>query len=377
MPRPDVDRRKSSSAGGGRGNARLRRLDETVGVAAIAALGAVTRRRAQPAGPRRIGVMKTTGIGDVVLLTAVVRDLAAVFPAAEIVVICGGENAGLARTLDGACVVEIPPAEPRRAIATLRAQRLDWLLDFGQWSRLEALYARLSGARWTAGFATPGQHRHAAYDVAVPHRADVSELENFRRLAAGGGVASTSLPRLEPVGADELPVKDPFVVFHLWPGGYRSELREWPLDSWRELAARLDSDGYGVVLTGARADADRTAAFARSCAGTLRRPPTSLAGRCSLAELVGVLASARCVVSVNTGVMHMAAATGVPTIALNGPTDARRWGPVGPVAVNVDSSLPGCGFLNLGFEYVGRRKDCMQGISVDAVAAAAREHARA
>jgi ADP-heptose:LPS heptosyltransferase len=377
MPRPDADRRRSSSAGGGRGNARLRRLDETLGIVAIAALGALTRRRRPPARPRRIGIMKTTGIGDVVLLSAVVRDVAAAFPDAEVVLVCGGENAGLARTLDAVRIVEIPPAVPHRAIAILRRERLDWLLDFGQWSRLEALYARLSGARWTAGFATPGQRRHAAYDVAVPHGADVPELENFRRVAAAAGVHSTSLPRLQAAGETEPSAPDPFVVFHLWPGGYRSELREWPLDRWRELAARMDGDGYAVVLTGGREDAERTAAFARSCDGVLQRPPTSLAGRCSLAALVGVLASARCVVSVNTGVMHMAAATGVPTVALNGPTDARRWGPVGPAAVNVDSSLPGCGFLNLGFEYAGEREDCMQGISVEDVAAAARELARA
>jgi ADP-heptose:LPS heptosyltransferase len=377
MPRPDADRRTSSSAPGGRGNARLRRLDETVGSLAVAALGALTRRRHRPAEPRRIGLMKTTGIGDVVLLTAVVRDVAAAFPDAEVVLVCGAENAGLARTLEGVRVLEIPPAVPRRAIAILRRERFDWLLDFGQWSRLEALYARLSGARWTAGFDTPGQRRGGAYDVAVPHGADVPELENYRRVADAAGVDSSSLPQLTAAAGAEPPAAGPFVVFHLWPGGFRSELREWPLERWRELAARMDGDGYAVILTGGPADAERTAAFARSCDGVLERPPTSLAGRVSLAALIGVLASARCVVSVNTGVMHMAAATGVPTVALNGPTDARRWGPVGPAAVNVDSRLPGCGFLNLGFEYDGMREDCMQGISVDDVAAAARELARA
>ena len=58
-------------------------------------------------------------------------------------------------------------------------------------------------------------------------------------------------------------------------------------------------------------------------------------------------------------------------MALNGPTSALRWGPVGPRTVCVDSDLPGCGFLNLGFEYEGQREDCMAGISVDRVADAA------
>jgi ADP-heptose:LPS heptosyltransferase len=74
--------------------------------------------------------------------------------------------------------------------------------------------------------------------------------------------------------------------------------------------------------------------------------------------------------------MHLAAAVGAPTIALNGPTSAARWGPIGPNVVCVDSELPGCGYLNLGFEYDGRRTDCMQGISVERVATAVRERAR-
>ena len=72
-------------------------------------------------------------------------------------------------------------------------------------------------------------------------------------------------------------------------------------------------------------------------------------------------------VSVNTGVMHLGAAVGTWTIALNGPTSSARWGPIGPRTVNIDSELPGCGFLNLGFEYDGQRIDCMEGITVERV----------
>jgi heptosyltransferase I len=60
----------------------------------------------------------------------------------------------------------------------------------------------------------------------------------------------------------------------------------------------------------------------------------------------------------------------VLTIGLNGPTSSRRWGPIGSRAVSLDSTLPGCGFLNLGFEYDGQREDCMAGVGVERVAAA-------
>ena len=75
-------------------------------------------------------------------------------------------------------------------------------------------------------------------------------------------------------------------------------------------------------------------------------------------------------VSVNTGIMHLAAATGAPTISLNGPTDPARWGPVGERAVSVDSCLEGCGYLYYGWEYKGRRTDCMDGIEFERVLSA-------
>ena len=61
-----------------------------------------------------------------------------------------------------------------------------------------------------------------------------------------------------------------------------------------------------------------------SCGGPSNRL-ASIAGRFGIGELIDVLAAARCVVSVNTGVMHLGAAVGTWTIALNGPTSSARW----------------------------------------------------
>lgn len=372
---PDA-RNLPPAAAGGRGNARLRRLDRTVARWILRGLGAVRPPRPRPAAPRRIALMKTTGIGDMILLCAVAHDVAAAFPGGELIVVAGPENAGLAELIPGADVVKLPADQPWRVVPLLRGLRLDALIDFGQWTRVEALYSRLSGAGWTAGFDTPGQRRHYAYDTTAPHRDDVPEIENYRALARCLGVDSTSDPRFDPDPATELPTQDPYVVLHLWPGGFRSELREWPAERWRELARELAADGVTLVLTGGPADAERADRFIASCPETSGRM-ISVAGRYRLPEMVAVVAGARCVISVNTGVMHLAAAAGAPTIALNGPTSSLRWGPVGPDVTNLDSELPGCGFLNLGFEYDGQRTDCMDGISVERVLAAVRERVRA
>ncbi len=349
---------------------QLRLLDRTFGPNLLRVLGRVRRPRQLPQAPARIGVMKSTGIGDMILASAVARDIAAAFPASEVVLIGGPDNVDLARLVEGVSVLALPTAQPWAALPLLRSQRLDVLVDLGQWSRLEAIYAALSRARWTAGFETEGQRRHLAYDVAVRHSSEVPEIENFRALVRTLGIEATRLPHFPVPGRVRPPAPAPYVVFHLWPGGFRSELREWPAERWRDLARRLRGEGVSVVLTGGPGDVARTERFIAT--GAEPAPGiTSVAGRYRLSELVDVLAQASCVVSVNTGVMHLAAAVGTETIALNGPTSGMRWGPIGPRVSCVDSDLPGCGYLNLGFEYDGQRTDCMHGISVERVAAAA------
>ena len=370
-----ADVQAGGRAQGGRANDLLRTADAALGPALLRLIGAMRRTRQRPPRPRRIGVMKTTGIGDMVLAAAVVRDLQDAFPDASLVLFAGPGNSGVAQLVEPATVVTLPTARPWRAIPLIRAERVDVLLDLGQWTRLEAVYAALSRARWTAGFCTPGFDRHFAYDESIPHSDRISELENFRAVARSAGATPHALPRFDaPDAIPAPPAPDPYVIFHLWPGGFRSQLREWPAASWRELIDRVQAAGYHVVLTGGPDDVERTRRFVDSC-GT--REVISIAGRSPFTELVGVLAGARCVVSVNTGLMHLAAATGVPTIALNGPTSAARWGPVGDRVVCIDSNLPRCGFLNLGFEYEGQRTDCMSGIDVDRVAEATLREAHA
>jgi heptosyltransferase-3 len=168
----------------------------------------------------------------------------------------------------------------------------------------------------------------------------------------------------EPLGD----VKD-LVVFHLWASGQRSWLREWPEDRWLELAQRLAGSQTVFAVTGAPADLPRTEPFVATlgAAGLRAEPFVGTDGFKSLARL---LMRARVVVSVNTGVMHLAAIVGAPTVSINGPNRNGRWGPVGPRAFGVEAPGEGCGYLHLGFNFDGQATDCMERISVDHVVAA-------
>jgi heptosyltransferase I len=310
---------------------------------------------------RSIGLLVTAAMGDTILVAGVIADLRKRFRDREIVLFTTESNHEMGQLLDGPDrVVKLPVTNPLRAVRRLRENKVDVLCDFGPWQRLNALYCRLSGARFAVGFRTPRQYRHYGYDQVVDHSAQVHEIENYRALVRTLGIESTTLPRVKVNERliDELKPRT-YVVFHAWPGGYKAYLKEWPESHWLELGERIAELGLGVVLTGARFDVERTEELCSKLTSRCKGQIINLAGRVTLSQTACVLENASAVVSVNTGTMHLAAATGALVLGLHGPTSAKRWGPLGERAVSITPETEGCGYLNLGFEYRNQREDCM------------------
>lgn len=355
-----------------RGNPILHFADRYVGIPAVVCLGSLRRKRTLPAKIETIGLVRTGAIGDTVLLSAVIADLRCALPNAKLVFFCNEVNFEMACMLAGVDrVIQVPFRNLAAGVTELRSGRVDVMVDFGQWSRTEALLTLFSKARFKIGFRTRGQHRHAGYDLAVEHSSAVHELENYRRLIRVLGVETRNLPSLR-APEEEASASRAYAVCHLWPGGSGSELKRWPTERWVRLIGEFASWGWEVVLTGAPSDRASNDGVMQMLQPSTRRLVRDAAGS-SLKQTATILAKSRVVVSVNTGVMHLAAALGVPLVALHGPTSSKRWGPISDKAIVVDSPAPGCGYLNLGWEYPPRPPQCMECIGYEMVRDACRE----
>jgi heptosyltransferase III len=353
-----------------RGKAFNRVLDFYLGIPLLNLLASFRRARTCPECPSRIGLLFNPALGDTLLASAAAQDIRCIFPEAKLILFATSSNVAAAQLLPAIDAIEILPiTHPFEAIRTLRRSKLDLMLDLTSWQRLTAIYSFLSGARFTVGFERAKQFRHRGYDKTVSHAGDCHELENHRRLTRSLGSKTSLAPRLIVPGGPLPRVAQgsrQIVAFHAWASGPRGWMREWPDERWADLARQLMVPGRVFLLTGSPAEEARCdALFHRLVAqGTAAEV---LIGREGIEEIARVLTHAEMLVSVNTGIMHLGAILGVPTISLNGPTAVHRWGPVGPRVANVCPPDGSGGFLDLGFEYGGHSTGEMDKIRVSDV----------
>lgn len=354
-----------------RGNKFLRTVDAVIGRFLVWILSLFKFQRAFPQKIDSIGFLKLSGIGDLVLLSGVINDVRRAYPNTKLFLFCGLDNRALADLIPFIDqIIEIPLHSPLRAFALMRKYRPTILIDFGQWSRIDALLTYGAGSLYTVGFKTLEQNRHYLYDSVETHLSEIHEIENFRSLVKSLGVYSLSSPllQLKPIHATFSPPANKYFLFHPWPSGIHSHLKEWPMESWIELGVALVKEGYHIVISGGKEDISRSQLIVNQINARAHFTCAfNKAGVYSLNELGYLIQGATGVVSVNTGIMHMAACFPVPLIGLHGPTSIKRWGPLGPYAIAIAPTCRLCGYLNLGFEYPKNPPQCMAQIPVKQV----------
>ena len=140
--------------------------------------------------------------------------------------------------------------------------------------------------------------------------------------------------------------------FHLGSG---SAIKNWPLDCWIALTERLDGLFDDFLLVGGEVDNELVREFRSRC--RIRRLRSLL--NANLLELSQALHECRLFVGHDTGVTHLAAAVGTPTVALFGPTDPTVWAPLGEhvrVVRSADGLMESIGIAAVVAEVRGEKR---------------------
>lgn len=341
-------------------------------------------------GARRILLVKPSALGDVVHALPVIATLKRRYPEIPLDWLVEEEAAPLLeghpavasfvvsgrrrwlRQLRRPADVPATLREVGALVRELRARHYDAILDL-QGLLKSAMYVVAAGAPVRIGLADgrEGARWVLTHRVPVPPH-PVHAVERYLALATAVDAHETVRDFTIPLGSDDLEaarglladLPRPHVVLH--PAA-RWGTKLWDIERWRAVAASLTEEGAGVVLTGGPAD---TAMVTGICEG-LRVAPRSLVGRVSLKHLAAVLRSADLMITVDSGPMHVAAALGTPVLALFGPTDPARTGPLGYGRV-LRQPLPCSPCLQRRCQIAETRR-CMRDLDVKDVLAAARE----
>ena len=223
--------------------------------------------------------------------------------------------------------------ESRSAMHALRAARYEVAVDFqGAWK--SAGLALWSAAPERVGFDRPRERPAAMFYTrrvvtSSPHVVD----QNLELAAAVTGHVSKPACFPLPCSATaeawcdaELRRRGLKDFALLSPGGgWGAKL--WPPENYGEVAAALGRDGLPSLINFGPGEEELARAVEESSAGAAQ--PLC----CSLGELIALTRRARIFIGGDSGPMHLAAALGVPVVAIFGPTDPTRNGPYGTRSV--------------------------------------------
>jgi ADP-heptose:LPS heptosyltransferase len=142
--------------------------------------------------------------------------------------------------------------------------------------------------------------------------------------------------------------------------------RTWPLAHAASLARRAHEElGLGAVYLGGVGDREYGEDLQRASS----TPLANFAGETSLSDLLGIFARAAACVTVDSGPMHLAAASGSPVFALFGPTDPCCYRPWTSLARVITVGAP-CGCTDPGCDFGSGPGRCMVRLTPDMVMAA-------
>lgn len=323
---------------------------------------------------RKALVIRPGALGDVLLTLPALQALHVAWPQAEIELM---GNSWAVDWLPGRSVV----------VGSACFDRGDWAALFQPDAQPEAaVLAYLAQFDVLLSYATPPAHAFAynltrlargwcmSFDPRPPSGEMAHVSEFLQRPLREWGIAPTrEAPRLWLRQAEQSLAAqwwkehglDGQWVLAVHPGS-GSRTKNWLAQRFADVAADLvRKRSARVLLLGGPADADavrqmRAALAGVACAELLDAP---------LPYLAAVLEHCQAYVGNDSGVSHLAAALGVPTVAVFGPTDPCRWAPRGPRACNISADVA-CSPCD-----TEKRRTCIQRTCLDAVSSADVLHA--
>ena len=336
----------------------------------------------------KILIRATNWVGDAILALPALRAVRKRFPDAGIAIVARPYVADIYRNQE--ICNQLIPYDPKglhagffgreRLAAELRAQKFDVAL----------LLQNAFDAAWLAwrarvperiGYARDGRGILLTKAVPIPRHGEIPAHEKFyylellRRVGWSDSLQDETfiglhVPEEKRRSADEFlckcGVRQGARRIAIGAGASYGSAKCWPPSRFAEVANRLQSEADAdVILFGTAAEARVSTAISAE----MRQPPIDLTGKTAIADLPALLSQCHLFIGNDSGAMHVAAAVGLPVVAVFGPTDPFGTSPV-TQRCSIVQQKPYCSPCFLRRCPTDHR--CMTAITADVVAAAAK-----
>jgi heptosyltransferase-1 len=304
----------------------------------------------------KILILKPSSLGDIIHALPVLRLLRLHFREAEIYWWVDSHLEPLLEgdpDLDGVVLFErqhwaLPGLWPQTlgSVLWMRAKQFDWVIDLQGLLR-SAVFGWLARGKFFIGLDTPKEGgREGAgifYDMAVPARARHA-VERYLSVLSALSVPVhkefqwlPERPRTAAAVKNKWPQMQGTRWIAIQPGA-RWPTKCWPAQNFAELVGLLAQKfpEARFAIFGSADDKPRGEVISRA----VPERTLNLCGETSLPEMVEWLRLCKLMITNDTGPMHVAAALGVPVVALFGPTDPCSTGPYGQLENVMRIELP-------------------------------------
>ncbi len=303
----------------------------------------------QPGVKRILIATKFRFIGDTLLATPIFRAVRAQWPDAHIALLTGKNARVLLQ--NNPYLDEIWEFDPYKSdkgtraylhlVQRLRTGKFDLCLALNR-SFHSALTPWLGGIKTRAGFESEG--RGPLLNCRVDYDREKSEIACYFDVLRAVAPNAPVNPALELwISADETSraqahladawgerVPREYLV-GIQPGASQARKR-WSAAGFASVADQLVSVNpyLRLALIGGPDEQDATEEMLSLCGPEAKARAISFAGGCDLRESLALVSQLGLFLGNDTAIMHSAVALGVPTVALFGPTNPRKWGNYGP-----------------------------------------------
>ncbi len=297
--------------------------------------------------PRKVLIVKPSSLGDVVHSLPFLHSLHECFPFAKIHWVI---TRGLESLLQGNPMVSklwiIEKDQWKKAgrlletiseldqlSRCLKSEKYDIAVDLQGLMR-SGLITAATRAPIRVGFAEAREGSSIFYTHKVRGGRDVHAVDRYLKIADALGCNTSEVMFPMPLVREPekvLKLKNELGDYAVLVPGARWETKKWPASGFAALASMLP---IRSVIVGSAADQEPAKIIEERSRGAA----LSTAGKTDIGDLIWLIRNAKLVITNDSGPMHIAAACGIPVVAIFGPTNPARTGPYGDNHIIVSSS---------------------------------------